>query len=44
VPNPGPSLIFIPTTAEISADVSQFAIITDITRYVKITIPSYLRS
>ena len=30
ISNPGPPLIFIPTTAGTSADVSQFAIITDI--------------
>lgn len=40
VPNPGPPLIFIPTTAGTSADVSQFAIITDTTRKVKIAIIS----
>lgn len=40
VPNPGPPLIFIPTTAGTSADVSQFAIITDTTRNVKIAIIS----
>jgi alcohol dehydrogenase class IV len=40
VPNPGPPLIFIPTTAGSSADVSQFAIITDTTRRVKIAIIS----
>jgi alcohol dehydrogenase len=40
VPSPGPPLIFIPTTAGTSADVSQFAIITDTTRNVKITIIS----
>lgn len=40
VPNPGPPLIFIPTTAGTSADVSQFAIITDTTRQVKIAIVS----
>lgn len=40
VPGPGPPLIFIPTTAGTSADVSQFAIITDTTRSVKITIIS----
>ncbi len=40
VPNPGPPLIFIPTTAGTSADVSQFAIITDTTRNVKIAIVS----
>jgi len=40
VPGPGPPLIFIPTTAGTSADVSQFAIITDSTRKVKIAIVS----
>ncbi|MDJ0783447.1 MAG: iron-containing alcohol dehydrogenase [Desulfosarcinaceae bacterium] len=40
VPNPGPPLIFIPTTAGTSADVSQFAIITDTNRNVKIAIIS----
>lgn len=40
VPNPGPPLIFIPTTAGTSADVSQFAIITDTARKVKMTIIS----
>jgi alcohol dehydrogenase class IV len=40
IPNPGPPLIFIPTTAGTSADVSQFAIITDTTRRVKITLVS----
>ncbi len=40
VPNPGPPLIFIPTTAGSSADVSQFAIITDTARKVKIAIIS----
>jgi alcohol dehydrogenase class IV len=37
---PGPPLICIPTTAGSSADVSQFAIITDTTRHVKIAIVS----
>lgn len=37
---PGPPLICIPTTAGTSADVSQFAIITDTTRHVKIAIVS----
>ncbi len=37
---PGPPLICIPTTAGSSADVSQFAIITDSTRRVKIGIIS----
>lgn len=40
VPIPGPPLICIPTTAGTSADVSQFAIITDTTRNVKIAIIS----
>jgi alcohol dehydrogenase class IV len=40
VPNPGPPLIFIPTTAGSSADVSQFAIINDTGRKVKIAIVS----
>jgi alcohol dehydrogenase class IV len=40
VPNPGPPLIFVPTTAGSSADVSQFAIITDTKREVKIAIIS----
>ncbi len=40
VPNPGPPLIFIPTTAGTSADVSQFDIITDTNRRVKIAIIS----
>ncbi len=40
VPNPGPPLIFIPTTAGTSADVSQFAIITDTIRHVKIAVIS----
>ncbi len=40
IPSPGPPLIFIPTTAGSSADVSQFAIITDTARRVKIAIIS----
>lgn len=40
VPIPGPPLICIPTTAGTSADVSQFAIITDTSRNVKIAIIS----
>lgn len=40
VPVPGPPLICIPTTAGSSADVSQFAIITDLARRVKIAIVS----
>ncbi len=39
---PGPPLICIPTTAGSSADVSQFAIITDTQRRVKIAIVSKL--
>jgi len=37
---PGPPLLCIPTTAGSSADVSQFAIITDTTRQVKVAIIS----
>lgn len=40
VPNPGPPLICVPTTAGSSADVSQFAIINDTARKVKIAIVS----
>lgn len=40
VPMPGPPLICVPTTAGTSADVSQFAIINDTTRKVKIAIIS----
>lgn len=40
VSNPGPPLICIPTTAGSSADVSQFAIINDSKRQVKIAIIS----
>lgn len=40
IPNPVPPLIFIPTTAGSSADVSQFAIITDTSRCLKITLIS----
>ncbi len=40
VPVPGPPLICIPTTAGSSADVSQFAIITDTARRVKFAIVS----
>ena len=40
VPKPGPPLIFIPTTAGSSADVSQFAIITDTTQNIKMAIIS----
>ncbi len=40
VDKPGPPLICVPTTAGSSADVSQFAIINDTTRKVKIAIVS----
>jgi alcohol dehydrogenase class IV len=40
VPMPGPPLICVPTTAGSAADVSQFAIITDTVRKVKIAIIS----
>ena len=40
VPLPGPPLICVPTTAGSSADVSQFAIINDTVRKVKIAIVS----
>ncbi len=40
IPNPVPPLVFIPTTAGTSADVSQFAIISDTRRRVKIAIIS----
>ncbi|MBU0475637.1 MAG: iron-containing alcohol dehydrogenase [Bacteroidetes bacterium] len=40
VPIPGPPLICIPTTAGTSADISQFAIIVDSSRKVKIAIIS----
>ncbi len=40
VPLPGPPLICIPTTAGTAADVSQFAIITDTVRKLKIAIVS----
>lgn len=40
VPVPGPPLICIPTTAGSSADVSQFAIISDTVRRIKISIVS----
>lgn len=40
VPLPGPPLICVPTTAGTSADLSQFAIITDPARAVKIAIVS----
>lgn len=40
VPTPGPPLICVPTTAGSSADVSQFAIINDTARKLKIAIVS----
>ncbi len=40
VPIPGPPLICIPTTAGTSADISQFAIINDATKKVKIAVIS----
>lgn len=40
VPMPGPPLICVPTTAGSSADVSQFAIVNDTTRKLKIAIIS----
>lgn len=40
IPLPGPPLICIPTTGGTSADVSQFAIITDVSRKVKVSIIS----
>lgn len=40
VPVPGPPLICVPTTAGSSADVSQFAIISDTTRQLKVAIIS----
>jgi alcohol dehydrogenase len=40
VPTPGPPLVCVPTTAGSAADVSQFAIITDAERRVKITLIS----
>ena len=40
VPMPGPPLICVPTTAGSSADVSQFAIINDVARRLKIAIIS----
>lgn len=40
IPIPGPPLICVPTTGGTSADVSQFAIITDLARKVKIAIVS----
>lgn len=40
IPVPGPPLICIPTTGGTSADVSQFAIISDLARKVKIAIIS----
>jgi alcohol dehydrogenase class IV len=44
IPVPGPPLICVPTTAGSSADVSQFAIITDTGRRVKIAIISKMMS
>lgn len=40
VPSPGPPLICLPTTAGTAADISQFAIVTDWARRVKIAIIS----
>ncbi len=40
IPKPMPPLVCVPTTAGSAADVSQFAIITDTTRMVKIAIVS----
>lgn len=40
IPNPGPPLIFIPTTAGSSADVSQFAIITNASKGGKMALIS----
>lgn len=40
IPHPGPPLICVPTTAGSSADLSQFAVITDTERRVKMTIMS----
>ncbi len=40
VHTPGPPLICIPTTAGTSADISQFAIITDVARKVKMAVVS----
>jgi alcohol dehydrogenase len=40
VPTPGPPIICVPTTAGSSADVSQFAIITDADKRVKLTLIS----
>lgn len=40
VPAPGPPLLCVPTTAGSSADVSQFAVITDVKRKAKIAIAS----
>ena len=40
VPRPGPPLICIPTTAGSAADVSQFCIINDVGRHLKIAIVS----
>jgi alcohol dehydrogenase class IV len=40
VPIPGPPMICIPTTAGTSADVSQFVMVTDLNRLLKVTIIS----
>lgn len=40
IPHPGPPLICVPTTAGSSADLSQFAVITDAERAVKMVIMS----
>ncbi|MCK6489963.1 MAG: iron-containing alcohol dehydrogenase [Planctomycetes bacterium] len=42
IARPGPPMVFIPTTAGTAADVSQFAIITDSARRVKIALVSKL--
>ncbi len=42
IPDPGPPMICIPTTAGSSADVSQFAILTDTERRVKVAFVSKL--
>jgi alcohol dehydrogenase len=43
IPVPGPPLICIPTTAGSSADVSQFAIITEISAHRKVALVSKMR-